>query len=64
MTAPQDSAELLESLGRHFLAGCAYLTGSQLADHQTTGSCPECRARANAACSPGLLLFAVPGSGG
>ena len=39
--------ELLESLDRHFLAGCPELSTSQLRDHERTGTCPECRGRAS-----------------
>ena len=42
-------ADLLESLDRHFLAGCASLSTSQLREHQATGTCPECRDRASGA---------------
>ena len=38
--------ELLESLDRHFMAGCPSLSTSQLRQHQASGSCPECRKRA------------------
>jgi hypothetical protein len=42
-----EPGELLESLDRHFLAGCASLSTSQLREHQATGTCPECRDRAS-----------------
>lgn len=38
--------ELLESLDRHFLAGCPALSTAQLREHEASGSCPECRDRA------------------
>jgi len=41
--------ELLESLDRHFIAGCPSLSTSQLRAHQARGVCPECQARAAAA---------------
>jgi hypothetical protein len=40
------AAELLESLDRHFLAGCPSLSTGQLREHKATGTCPECRERA------------------
>lgn len=40
------AAELLESLDRHFIAGCPSLSTSQLREHKAAGSCPECRERA------------------
>lgn len=39
-------SELLESLDRHFMAGCGFLDGRQLEAHERDGTCPECRARA------------------
>jgi hypothetical protein len=38
--------ELLESLDRHFLAGCPSLSTDQLREHQAKGTCLECRSRA------------------
>jgi hypothetical protein len=35
--------ELLASVARHFDAGCAALSTSQMREHQVTGSCEECR---------------------
>lgn len=40
------SAELLESLDRHFMAGCPSLSTSQLRKHQASGACRECTERA------------------
>ena len=39
--------KLLESLDRHFLAGCPELSTAQLREHEATGTCPECRRRAS-----------------
>jgi hypothetical protein len=36
------AARLLESLDRHFLAGCPSLSTSQLEQHKAAGSCPDC----------------------
>ena len=36
------AARLLESLDRHFLAGCPSLSTSQLEQHRATGTCPDC----------------------
>lgn len=41
--------ELLESLDRHFLAGCADLDFSQMAQHRARGSCRDCTEEARAA---------------
>ena len=41
--------ELLESLDRHFLAGCASLSTSQLEQHRASGSCRDCTKGARAA---------------
>ena len=40
------AAELIESLDRHFMAGCKSLSTSQLAEHEATGACRECSERA------------------
>jgi hypothetical protein len=40
------SEELLESLDRHFTAGCRSLSVSQLEEHEASGVCRECRERA------------------
>jgi len=47
--APVSSAQLLESLDRHFMAACPSLSTSQLREHETTGACRECRQRAQSA---------------
>lgn len=44
-----DAGQLLESLDRHFLAGCEGLSTSQLREHEDTGACAECRERAQGA---------------
>ena len=49
MSKPLDAAELIESLDRHFLAGCPSLSTSQLRSHQARGFCRECVRRATAA---------------
>jgi len=41
-----DGGRLLESLDRHFMAGCPALSGPQFRSHQATGTCPQCRAQA------------------
>ena len=41
--------ELLESLDRHFLSGCAGLNSSQMTQHRATGSCRDCTEEARAA---------------
>lgn len=43
-----EAEALIESLDRHFAAGCPSLNGGQLRAHEATGSCPECRQRAAA----------------
>jgi hypothetical protein len=48
---------LLESLDRHFKAGCPALSTSQLREHEVTGSCPECR-------TAGAALLAAIEAGG
>jgi hypothetical protein len=40
------AAELLDSLDRHFMAGCPSLSDTQLREHDATGTCPECVGRA------------------
>ena len=37
-----DAEQLLESLDRHFLAGCPSLSTSQLEQHEARGACREC----------------------
>lgn len=37
---------LLESLDRHYAAGCPALLTSQLREHEATGACRECSERA------------------
>jgi len=49
MTAPGNDEALLESLDRHFIAGCPSLSTSQLREHQSRGACRECETRARAA---------------
>jgi hypothetical protein len=39
---------LLESLDRHFIAGCPSLSTSQLREHQARGACADCESRAKA----------------
>jgi hypothetical protein len=41
-----DRQELLESIDRHFMAGCGFLDAVQLRAHERSGVCPECTARA------------------
>jgi hypothetical protein len=41
--------QLLESLDRHFMAGCGFLDAAQPRSHQTYGSCLECTERADLA---------------
>jgi hypothetical protein len=41
--------ELLESLDRHFAAGCLNLLPHQMNEHKATGTCRECRDRAKIA---------------
>jgi hypothetical protein len=41
--------ELLESLDRHFAAGCLNLLPHQMDEHKATGTCRECRDRAKIA---------------
>ena len=59
------AAELLESLDRHFLAGCKSLSTSQLREHEASGVCRECTERARgiaaeaAAAEPGRALLAI-----
>ena len=36
------SEELLESIDRHFMAGCPSISTSQLRQHQARGVCPAC----------------------
>lgn len=48
MSTTQSNEELLESLDRHFMAGCPSLSTSQLRQHQASGSCRECGERAAA----------------
>jgi hypothetical protein len=43
------TARLLESLDRHFLAGCPSLSARQLAQHRARGSCTDCTEGAAAA---------------
>jgi len=40
------TAELLESLDRHFTAGCHSLSTTQLQEHKASGVCRECSERA------------------
>lgn len=40
------AADLLESLDRHFMAGCPGLSTSQLREHEASGACRECSERA------------------
>jgi hypothetical protein len=41
------AADLLESLDRHFMAGCPSLSTSQLREHDASGACRECSERAS-----------------
>jgi hypothetical protein len=50
MSDKATAGELLESLDRHFLAGCPSLSTIQLREHEQDGTCYECRQRA-----PGIL---------
>jgi hypothetical protein len=43
-----DAATLVESIDRHFAAGCPALTAVQLRQHQAFGVCQECEERAGA----------------
>jgi hypothetical protein len=53
--------ELLESLDRHFLAGCKGLTPRQLQQHKATGTCHECQRLARLArCAAKYLATANP----
>lgn len=38
--------ELLESIDRHFMAGCPAINTTQYRQHEKAGICPECSARA------------------
>jgi hypothetical protein len=48
--------EVVDSISRHFLAGCPNLSISQLREHEATGTCPECRDRAKTERSRASLI--------
>lgn len=60
VTGPLSGALLLESLDRHFMAGCGFLDGAQLRAHKATGTCPECSARAAAARETARIVNGEP----
>jgi hypothetical protein len=51
--------ELIESLDRHFIAGCEGLTSGQLREHEQHGHCRECRYRSATAASARVNAEAV-----
>lgn len=53
---------LIESMDRHFLAGCRGLTTAQFGEHQAEGSCAECRERSAAMHASTAATGAQPAS--
>jgi hypothetical protein len=56
--------DLIESLDRHFMAGCPALSSGQLSEHEASGACRECTARAREAAELGIPAMTGTGAEG